>query len=124
MDNSQSHVVSVWFDGECPLCVREIALMRRLDKRRRIEFIEIQSAAACPVDRAELMQRFHARERGGEVVSGAAAFAAMWRAIPALRPLGLLAKSRIILSMLEWLYLRFLTVRPWLQRRLASRASA
>ena len=124
MDIDQSHAVSVWFDGECPLCVREIALMRRLDKRRRIEFIEIQSAASCPVDRAALMQRFHARERGGELVSGAAAFAAMWRAIPILRPLGLIARSKVVLSMLEWLYLRFLGVRPWLQRRLASRARA
>ncbi|MBU4433081.1 MAG: DUF393 domain-containing protein, partial [Alphaproteobacteria bacterium] len=24
--------VIVWFDGACPLCLREIALMRRLDR--------------------------------------------------------------------------------------------
>lgn len=114
--NSQ---VTVWFDGECPLCVREIALMRRLDSRRRIDFVEIQAADACPVDRAELMARFHAREQGGELVSGAAAFAAMWRAIPALRPLGLAARFQPVLAILEWLYVRFLSVRPWLQRRLS-----
>ena len=25
-------MVKVWFDGACPLCLREIALMRRLDR--------------------------------------------------------------------------------------------
>ena len=29
-------LVTVWFDGACPLCLREIALMRRLDKRGAI----------------------------------------------------------------------------------------
>ena len=35
--------VTVWYDSECPLCVREIKLMRQLDKRRVIDFVEIQS---------------------------------------------------------------------------------
>ena len=124
MNNIESHDVSVWFDGDCPLCVREIALMRRLDKRGNINFVEIQTADTCPVDRAELMERFHARERGEEIVSGAEAFAAMWRAIPILRPFGLLARSRLVLSVLEWLYVRFLRIRPWLQRRLGAGAGA
>ena len=98
--------------------------MRRLDKRRRIHFVEIQTAESCPVDRAELMRRFHAREQGADIVSGAAAFAAMWRAIPILRPFGLVARSKLVLSILEWLYVRFLAIRPWLQRRLRASASA
>ena len=104
--------VTVWYDSDCPLCIREIDLMRRLDKRRAIDFVEIQSAAACPVDIETLMKRFHAQERGQPIVSGAAAFAAMWRAIPLLRPLGVLAKSRPILWVLERLYLGFLRIRP------------
>jgi hypothetical protein len=63
------------------------------------------------------MKRFHAQERDQPIVSGAAAFAAMWRAIPMLRPLGLLAKSRPVLWVLERLYIGFLRIRPWLQRR-------
>ena len=78
--------VTVWYDGDCPLCIREINLMRRLDKRRAINFVEIQTA--------------------------------MWRAIPMLRPLGVLAKSRPVLWVLERLYIGFLRVRPWMQRRI------
>lgn len=113
----QGHRLIVWNDGACPLCRREIALMRKLDRRGAIDFIDIVTAdhAQCPVSRAELLARFHALENG-QLLSGAAAFAAMWRAIPALRPLGLLARNRRVLRALEWLYLRFLAVRPRLQR--------
>lgn len=109
--------VTVWYDSDCPLCVREISLMRRLDKRNAIAFVSIQSATGCPISTDELMQRFHAQESGQPIVSGAAAFAAMWRAIPVLRPLGLLARFRPVLWVLERLYRGFLKIRPWLQRR-------
>lgn len=107
--------VTVWHDGTCPLCKREIALMRRLDRRGRIDFVDAATATACPIDRADMLARFHAEE-DGRMLSGAAAFAAMWRAIPMLRPLGLAARNRVILSMLEAVYLRFLRIRPKLQR--------
>ena len=112
--------VLVWFDGACPLCRREIAWIRRLDRRNAIAFVDVsraatQDGAGCPIDRSVLLARFHALE-DGRVVSGAAAFAAMWRAIPLLRPLGLAARNRLVLAGLERLYRLFLRVRPRLQR--------
>lgn len=68
------------------------------------------------IDPAELLARFHAREAGGELLSGAAAFAAMWRAIPLLRPLGLAARWRPVAWLLEQAYRGFLRLRPRLQR--------
>ena len=108
--------VTVWFDSSCPLCVREIRLFRRLDKRSAIDFVDVLSGLACSLDEATLMARFHAQEVGCEVVSGAAAFAAMWRAIPMLRPIGLLMRNPIILSIAEIAYIVFLRLRPSLQR--------
>ena len=109
--------VKVWFDGACPLCIREIALMRRLDRRGAITFVDVAQGEdpSCPIDRATLLARFHAEE-DGVVHSGAAAFAAMWRAIPLLRPLGLAARNGTVLRVLEAAYLRFLKIRPRLQR--------
>lgn len=117
--------VTVWHDGGCPLCRREIALMRRLDRGGRITFIDATGAdgadaAACPLDRADLLARFHAME-DGRLLSGAAAFAAMWRAIPVLRPLGLIARHDGVLALLERGYLHFLKIRPRLQRWLGER---
>lgn len=110
--------VVVWYDGACPLCRREIGLMRRLDRGRALTFVDVAepgAAEACPLDPAELLSRFHVRE-DGQILSGAAAFAAMWRAIPLLRPFGLMARNRHVLAVLEALYVRFLKVRPRLQQ--------
>lgn len=109
--------VKVWFDGACPMCIREIAMMRRLDSKGAIDFVDVSGDGdpSCPIDQAELLARFHAQENG-QVLSGAAAFAAMWRAIPILRPLGELARNRLILAVLERLYVAFLQVRPRLQK--------
>ncbi|PCD04399.1 thiol-disulfide oxidoreductase [Sphingomonas spermidinifaciens] len=111
--------LTVFHDGACPLCAREIALMRRLDRRGAIAFVDVADpAATCPIDRRAALARFHAVE-DGRLLSGAAAFAAMWRAIPLLRPFGLAARSPMVLKLLDRLYDRFLTVRPRLQRWLA-----
>ena len=100
--------------------------MRRLDRRGAINFVDVtEPSAVCPRSRSELLARFHAREEGplgsGPLLSGAAAFAAMWREIPLLRPLGLLARNAVVLDLLERLYLRFLAVRPRLRRSLVGR---
>lgn len=117
MQTHASPRLKVWFDGACPLCIREIAMMRRLDSAGAIDFVDVsgEGDASCPIDQAQLLARFHAEE-DGKVLSGAEAFAAMWRAIPLLRPLGLIAKNRIVLAVLERLYVAFLLVRPRMQR--------
>lgn len=91
--------------------------MRSLDWQGAIRFVDAttEDAELCPVDRAVLLARFHARENG-TILSGAAAFAAMWRAIPVLRPLGLLARLPKALFLMERAYIVFLRHRPRLQR--------
>jgi predicted DCC family thiol-disulfide oxidoreductase YuxK len=90
--------------------------MRRLDRAGTIEFVDATSeTAVCPIRPADLLARFHASE-DGVMLSGAAAFAAMWRAIPLLRPLGLAARQPWVLALLERGYCHFLRFRPRLQR--------
>lgn len=121
--NAAEPSLTVWFDGACPLCQREIALFRKLDRRGAICFEDVSRPdASCPLDPALLLARFHAQEQGLPVVSGAAAFAAMWRSIPVLRPFGELARIPPLLWMLERLYTVFLRFRPRLQKLAQSRA--
>lgn len=107
--------LTVWYDGACPLCAREIALMRRLNAAGELEFVDVGTAAETPLPRQAMLKRFHVTTPGGATASGAAAFVQMWLRLPALRPLGRLAAWPPVLAALEVAYRLFLRVRPALQ---------
>ena len=107
--------LTVWYDGDCPICAAEIGLMRQLDRRSAIEFVDLSRPGACPIDREARLARLHAQTSGGPTIVGAAAFVAMWRVLPALRPLAVLASPAPVLWMLERAYRLFLRLRPGLQ---------
>ncbi|MCU0884459.1 MAG: DCC1-like thiol-disulfide oxidoreductase family protein [Beijerinckiaceae bacterium] len=71
-------------------------------------------AAVLPegVSREAALARFHVRLGSGEVVSGAAAFIALWRATPRFRLLGRVASVPPLPWLLERAYGLFLKVRP------------
>jgi predicted DCC family thiol-disulfide oxidoreductase YuxK len=107
--------LTVWFDGDCPICAVEIGVLRRLDRRRRIAFIDLCGADLGLEDRAVRLARLHARPDGGAEVTGAAAFVAMWRVLPPLRPFAALFAWPPAMWALERAYRLFLIARPRLQ---------
>jgi predicted DCC family thiol-disulfide oxidoreductase YuxK len=70
--------VQVFFDGACPLCSREMAVLQRRDRRGQIEFIDIAAsdfdARAWGREPAELMAAMHARLPDGSWAIGVEAF--------------------------------------------------
>jgi predicted DCC family thiol-disulfide oxidoreductase YuxK len=120
--------VTVWFDGACILCRSEIAIYQKLDAAKgRIAFVDLAATGlgdgACPLDPAEMLARFHARDEAGVLVSGAAAFAAMWRQVAPFQPLGWLLRVPVFERGANWAYAHFLRVRPKLQRWLVARTA-
>lgn len=77
--------LEVYFDGACPICVREVAFLRRLDRRGRIRFTDIAAAgfdaAAAGLGWEELMERIHARLADGTVVAGVEVFRRLYTAV-------------------------------------------
>lgn len=116
--------VTIFYDGSCPLCLREIGLMRRLDRQGRLAFEDVSGTGAspsCPIDRRELMARFHARLPGGDIVSGARAFTEAYARVPGLGFVGVLGRFAPTRWLLDGIYAVFLRLRPglqWLVRRL------
>lgn len=55
----------VFYDGDCPMCLREIEMIRRMDKRRSITLTDIAApdfdAAETGQSFEELMRAIHAR---------------------------------------------------------------
>ena len=77
----------VFFDGDCPLCLREINMLRHLDrKKQRIKFTDIAAAGFNPVDQTgltmdELMAEIYGRMPDGELVRGMEVFRQLYGAV-------------------------------------------
>jgi len=106
---------TVYFDGACPLCRREIAHYRERAGAESIRWVDVAAVEAGALgeglDRDAALARLHVRGADGRLVSGAAAFAAIWRRLPAYAWLGRLASPRPVQWLLEGGYRGFLTVR-------------
>ncbi|MEX1166428.1 MAG: DUF393 domain-containing protein [Hydrogenophaga sp.] len=110
--------LTVYFDGSCPLCQREIAFYRRMPAAQALAWVDVSQPAelGSGLNCQAAMARFHVRDAAGQLYSGAAAFARLWRELPGWRWLGRLAT----LPPLDWLaeqaYRAFLPLRPGMQR--------
>ena len=111
--------VTVLYDGACPLCRREIAVYRDLKALQPVAWRDV-SAAHCVLpdggSREDYLARFHVQLGNGQVVSGAAAFVALWSVLPGWRWLGRFARLPGMMALLETTYRLFLRVRPRMQR--------
>ena len=104
---------TVYFDGACPVCRREIAHYRRQRGSDAIAWVDASScdevALGPGLDRSVVLSRFHVREADGTLTSGAAAFVAIWRRLPAFAWIASLAATRPVLAVLDagyWIFLR------------------
>ena len=121
---------AVFFDGSCPLCTAEISTYRKCRGADEIDWVDVAVGGAGARDeyiapglmRTDAMRRFHMRRADGEIVSGGAAFAELWTALPAFSWAGRIGRQRPVSLLLEGAYRLFLPVRPLLQKLLRSRA--
>ncbi len=122
--------LTVYFDGGCPLCTREIDFYRKRSGAEAVSWVDVSGVDVSGVDvcglegktvapgltRDAAMARFHVQRGDGKLVSGGAAFAELWRALPGFRRMGRIAAIWPLTPLLEMAYRAFLPVRPHLQR--------
>ena len=110
--------MTVMYDGACPLCRREIGLYQSLEPSEPVAWLDVSRAESQmnPVEQAQYMSRFHVRQKDGVLLSGAAAFVALWLVMPGWRWLGKIGRLPGVTPLLELAYRGFLRLRPHLQR--------
>jgi predicted DCC family thiol-disulfide oxidoreductase YuxK len=110
--------LTVYFDGSCPLCRREIAIYRRLPEALSVAWIDVSAGQDLggTLSCEAAMARFHVRDAQGRLFSGAAAFSRMWRVFPGWRWLGWLSAWPPLSWLFELAYRLFLPLRPGLQK--------
>ncbi len=98
--------VTVFFDGDCPLCAREVAFYRRLDGKRALRWRDVRGNAADlareGVSQSQALARLHVRTAGGRIVTGVDAFVAIWERLPGFRAIAPIARR----SPVRWVLAR------------------
>ena len=104
-------MLTVYYDGKCGLCRREIEYYKRVAPADRFLWCDIAHDPASLVDidisQADALRRLHARDSAGTMYVGVAAFIAIWQRLSYWRYLALIIKLPLLQPLAAFLYDRF-----------------
>jgi len=102
--------IEVFFDGECPLCRKEINMLRWMDRRDRIRFTDIANSGFFPQQHGRSMQQFMDEIQGrlpdGTWITGVEVFRRLYAAVGFWWITGL-TRLPVISHALDWGYRKF-----------------
>jgi predicted DCC family thiol-disulfide oxidoreductase YuxK len=114
-------VLTVYYDGACYLCSREMEHYRKKDKDRKLRLVDIAAAgfdvAAEGLDPVQINRVMHVRTLDGRLHTALDAFIQIWKTVPGYTPLANLASLPWIRPLFEVGYHSFARIRPYLPRR-------
>ena len=116
VDHTVDTTCTVYFDGACPICSKEIGTYQKLKGGDRIQWVDASTCQelelGTALHRQTALARLHVRDAQGNLVQGAAAFIEMWKHLPALAWLTPFLSHRFAIAFLDVMYDLFLRVRP------------
>ncbi|QQR88722.1 MAG: DUF393 domain-containing protein [Myxococcales bacterium] len=110
LTQNESWKLQLFFDGECPLCAREVNWAKRRNTHGQVKFTDIAApdfnAESYGLSQSELMDKIHARLPSGEILVGVEVFRQMYTLLGFPR---LVALSRLagVETALNWSYGKF-----------------
>jgi predicted DCC family thiol-disulfide oxidoreductase YuxK len=125
MDNHQETTLpkaTVYHDGECPLCQKEVTLMQKVDVSKAIRWVDInkdkQALEDAGITFQQAMDRIHVADESQQLHTGVAGFMNIWTHLPYYRRLVPVVKhTPFLLPLLERAYSWFAKHRLRLTRR-------
>jgi predicted DCC family thiol-disulfide oxidoreductase YuxK len=103
--------LTVFFDGGCPLCSKEIAHYRGLRGAERIQWLDVTDGtldlSPYGLDRLAVIKEFHVLDADGELHIGADGFLTLWAALPRYRWLYRVVSLLGLAPLLRRAYRRF-----------------
>lgn len=121
-DRDSKNNLKLLYDGECPICKREICVLKKKDSETKINFIDISSNEFSPIENNNIdyntaMSQIHAIDSNGNLLLGISAFAAVYARCELLVTSTLLRIS-FIKKILKPLYTLFAKKRLWITGRM------
>ena len=114
--------VTVFFDGSCHLCSREIAHYKKHPKaKEKLEFVDIAASDFDPGKNAppkeDFMKAMHIRKADGEFVKGVEAFLVIWEKLGVFQIITRLANIQFFRFLMEIGYWIFAKLRVYLPKK-------
>jgi len=104
-------MLTVYYDGKCGLCRREIEYYKRVAPADRFVWLDIAtdpaSLADLDISQADALRRLHARDASGVVYVGVAAFSAIWQGLNYWRYLAMIVNLPFLKPLAAFTYDRF-----------------
>ena len=104
-------VISVFFDGKCNLCSKEIDYYQRIAPKNTFNWIDITKTPG-ELDKFEIklsdgLRLMHVADSNGNIFTGVDAFIIMWKQIKYWKILGLFVSLPIVKQIANLLYRYF-----------------
>ncbi len=104
-------MLTVYYDGKCGLCRREIEYYKRVAPPGGFLWQDIAndptSLGDLDISQADALRRLHARDANGTVYVGVAAFIAIWQGLNYWKYLALIFKMPLLKAIASVVYDRF-----------------
>jgi predicted DCC family thiol-disulfide oxidoreductase YuxK len=119
LTTTKTVILTVFFDGSCPICTKEIDFYRRRNGAEFISWVDVsnKNAEIASTDRSrqQLLSRFHVMRSDGTLISGGQAFAELWASLPGFILVGKIFQLPGFNYIADVGYDFFLILRPKLQ---------
>jgi predicted DCC family thiol-disulfide oxidoreductase YuxK len=120
-DLDEENTLKLLYDRQCPICEKEICILRKKDKEAKINFVDISSKEFSPsdhnnIDYDKAMSQIHAIDHQGNILIGVPAFAALYARCNLLITSTLLRISFVKFALTP-LYTLFAKNRLWITGR-------
>ena len=119
--NTLAEKITVFYDGACPVCVRDRRWYEKLEGQTEdsVEWLDItgrdEQLREQGIDPNQALRELHVKDSQGQVHREMAAYILLMTRVPLLKPIAWLIGLPVIRPTLAWLYHR------WVARRLGSR---
>ncbi|MBE9396149.1 DUF393 domain-containing protein [Pontibacterium sp. N1Y112] len=101
----------VFYDGDCPLCRKEINHYIRLDTDQRVNWRNIwqerDNLAKRGIEFSDAMKWLHTTDHNGDLHRGVYSFVVIWRELPYYRWLARVVVGLKLIGLMDIVYQRF-----------------
>ena len=113
--------LTIFYDGACYLCNREIDHYKKVDNDHKLNYIDIAlsnfEASKYGLDSKTVQKYFHVRDKDHNLKTGVEAFYLIWKELDIFTPLQKLYKFSPTALVMNSGYLVFAEIRPYLPKR-------